>query len=59
MPGLNERQLEIMQKNYPGFRDKDAVSRRVREDNRRYRAMLDNGPVYVPAIEQEKLSSPA
>lgn len=51
MRDLNEQQLKVMLQSYPGFREKDAVIRRIKEDNKRYRAMLENGPTYIPGLE--------
>jgi len=48
MQQLNERQLEIMRRTYPGFREKDKTIQRVKAGERLYR----ENPGYVP-VEQE------
>ena len=54
MLGLTERQLEIMQQTYRGFKDMHDTMQRVHEGARRYRAMLENGPAFIPVLEAEK-----
>lgn len=52
---LKENQLEIMRHTYPGFREKDAVIRRVKEDVKKYKTMLEpenKGFEYIPGLEQ-------
>ena len=44
MHTLNERQLEIMRVNYPGFKEKDATVRHVKADEARYKKQ----PGYMP-----------
>lgn len=44
---LSERQLEIMRESYPGFREKDEVVRRIREDQLRYKREVGYIPRYA------------
>ena len=50
MHALNERQLEIMRVNYPGFKEKDEAMRRVKDDEARYKKQLG----YTPFLEGDK-----
>ena len=46
---LNEKQLEIMRSSIPGFREKEAITRHVRADEKRYKL----NPGYVPPSQLE------
>lgn len=44
---LNDHQLAVMRSTYPGFKEKDAVVRRVKASQRQYHAT----PGYVPLVD--------